>query len=55
MSTQQTSWWLPWMMFVLALTMILGSFYYGGSTLGLPTTIGVAVGAAVVWSRRTRA
>ena len=55
MSTQQTSWWLPWMLILLALAMILGSFYYGGSTLGLPMAIGVAVGAAAVWSRRTRA
>ena len=55
MSTQQTSWWLPWMLLLLATAMILGSFYYGGSILGLPMAIGVAVGAAAAWSRRTRA
>jgi hypothetical protein len=52
MSTQQTSWWMPWMMFIFALAMILGSFYYGGSTLGLPVMIGTLFGALAVMSRR---
>ena len=56
MNAQKNSWWwLPWMIVSLALAMILVAFYYGGSTLGLPLAVGVAVGAAVVWSRRARA
>ncbi|MFN8512204.1 MAG: hypothetical protein U0232_17220 [Thermomicrobiales bacterium] len=54
MSTQQTSWWLPWMMFVLALAIVLGSFYYGGTTLGLPVMIGTLAGSLAVFFRRAR-
>jgi hypothetical protein len=42
-------------MIIFALAMVLGSFYYGGSTHGISVLIGVAVGSAVAWSRRTRA
>jgi hypothetical protein len=54
MSTQKTVWWLPWMMAIATLAMLLGCFYYGGTTLGLPMVIGAIVGSAAVLSRRVR-
>ncbi len=55
MNAQKTSWWwLPWAMIVLTLAMILGCFYYGGTTLGLPMVVGATVGSIAAFTRRTR-
>jgi hypothetical protein len=55
MGAQDTSGgWLVWLLTMFLLVLIVASFYYGGSTLGLPMIIGALIGGAAVLSRYAR-